>query len=155
MSYQQQYYQANRERIRATRRQWAKDNPQKVKEWKRTKPSPEAAKRRRDRWEARNPTYILWNAAKQRAKRDGLEFSLDRGDIVIPETCPLLGMPIKRGRRGDDQCPSLDRIDNSLGYVPGNVWVISWLANKMKATATKEQLDAFAVNWLKRRRESR
>jgi hypothetical protein len=36
--------------------------------------------------------------------------------------------------------PSLDRIDSSLGYVKGNVWVISWRANHIKTDATLDEL---------------
>jgi hypothetical protein len=95
----------------------------------------------------RNREYILLNAARQRAKRDAIAFSIDLSDVVIPDTCPMLAIPIVRKRSGrgpSDNSPSLDRIDNSKGYVKGNVWVICWLANKMKATATRDQLLTFA-----------
>lgn len=35
---------------------------------------------------------------------------------------------------------TLDRWDNSKGYVPGNVFVISWRANKLKADATLDEV---------------
>lgn len=44
--------------------------------------------------------------------------------------------------------PSLDRIDNRMGYVPGNVWVISWKANRMKSDASMEELRVFCTNML-------
>lgn len=157
-AYHQAYYLSNRERIVAKRRQWAKEHPEAVKHWGRNRKKPNQAKARLAgyAWEQRNPEKILFRSARNRARRDGLEFSITIADIEIPELCPLLELPIqpRRGGRGPmDQSPSLDRIDNKLGYVPGNVWVISWLANKMKATASREQLETFAQNVLNRFRK--
>lgn len=42
---------------------------------------------------------------------------------------------------------SLDRIVPSLGYVPGNVAVISHRANRIKSDATADELRAVA-DWL-------
>lgn len=149
--YQREYYRKNKERIRARNDEWAKENPEKVKEYarktalKRTDVQKQAI---RD-WEVKNPERVLLRVARNRARRDGLEFSLTLEDVVIPEFCPLLGLRIEARRGGHgpkDQSPSLDRLDNQQGYVKGNVWVISWLANKMKATASREQLLTFAGN---------
>ncbi|MHB8563307.1 MAG: hypothetical protein ACYDDA_05035 [Acidiferrobacteraceae bacterium] len=62
-------------------------------------------------------------------------------DIIIPKTCPLLGIALERkpGVQAGST-PSLDRIDSSLGYVKGNVWVISWRANHIKTDASLEEL---------------
>jgi hypothetical protein len=44
----------------------------------------------------------------------------------------------------NDNAPTLDRINNSCGYVPGNVAVISWRANRIKCDATPEELRRIA-----------
>jgi hypothetical protein len=88
--------------------------------------------------------------AKQRARDKGLEFDLTAADVVIPSVCPILGMPLehKKGSPGGaHNSPALDRIDNTKGYVRGNVIVISHLANMMKSSATPEQLLKFA-DWV-------
>lgn len=92
----------------------------------------------------------MYRRAKARASERGLEFNIDPDDVVIPNICPILGTPIyvTTGRSGAfDNSPSLDRIDNALGYVKGNVWVISQLANAMKASANNAQLLKFA-EWI-------
>ena len=79
---------------------------------------------------------------------NGTEFSIDKTDVVIPKTCPILGIDLKHkigSSGGSDNSPALDRIDNSKGYVRGNVQVISHLANMMKSSANVEQLQKFAA----------
>lgn len=89
----------------------------------------------------------MYTAAKKRAKNKGLEFTITREDIVIPEVCPCLGVPIHLKpytREGKATCnpysPSLDRIDNDKGYTPDNVWVVSHFANVIMSSATPKQL---------------
>ena len=70
-------------------------------------------------------------------------------DIVVPTHCPVFGFllstnPIRRR----DNSPSLDRIIPELGYVRGNVMVISLLANMIKSSGTPEQIQAVAT-WLR------
>lgn len=88
--------------------------------------------------------------AKSRAKVRNLDFDLDVTDIIIPEFCPVLGIPLveyRGGSGGKPNSPALDRIDNSKGYVKGNVMVLSHLANCMKSSATNAELHKFA-NWI-------
>lgn len=91
-----------------------------------------------------DPVYMLWNGAKQRAKALGIEFTLTQADIVIPERCPWLDIPLvgarNQGRGPRDNSPTLDRIIPEVGYVRGNIIVISSLANRIKNNATPEQL---------------
>lgn len=72
--------------------------------------------------------------------------------MVVNTHCPYLGIELtniySRGRVWTN--PSIDRIDPELGYIPGNVEVISVLANVMKNSATKEQLITFANSILKK-----
>jgi hypothetical protein len=88
----------------------------------------------------------LLSSAKRRAKDKGIEFSITDEDIVIPEKCPALGLVLRSGQgiTGSDCSPSLDRIDNSKGYIKGNVAIISFRANTLKNSATARELKLIA-----------
>lgn len=105
------------------------------------------------KWMASNLDVVRLNAAKHRAKRDGREFNLTIEDVAIPDFCPILGIKLVpqfgRGSGVLADAPTLDRKDNTKGYIKGNVWTISGLANVMKSSASPEQLRAFA-NWVRK-----
>jgi hypothetical protein len=89
----------------------------------------------------------MWRAAKSRARKKGLDFNIDISDIVIPEICPILEVPFILGTKGNySYTPSLDRIDNSKGYIKGNIMVISQKANSMKNNATWDEIHRFVKN---------
>lgn len=90
-----------------------------------------------------NPLRALLHSAKHRAKKRGLPFSITIDDVVMPTHCPVFGMPlvVAVGRKAfRDDSPTLDRIDNEAGYIPGNVIVVSWKANRIKNDATIDDL---------------
>lgn len=98
-----------------------------------------------------HPAKHLLHGARVRAKRLGLPFSITRDDIVIPVNCPVLGVPLVRnlGNFGPgDYSPTLDRIRPALGYVIGNIEVISHRANSIKRDATADEIEAVA-RWLR------
>ncbi len=85
--------------------------------------------------------YQMVYNAKTRAKKLGIPHDLHYTDLVIPELCPVLGILLSKGVDGrHDGSPSIDRVHNHLGYIKGNVAVISWKANKMKSDMTIGQL---------------
>jgi hypothetical protein len=94
--------------------------------------------------------YIIWYRAKENSLKRGLDFDIEVEDIIIPQYCPLLGVELKYDfiYHTCDDYYSIDRIDSSLGYVKGNIQIISRLANTMKNKSTKEQLITFAKNIL-------
>lgn len=84
----------------------------------------------------------MLDRAKTRAKLKNIELNITRADINIPELCPILGIKIFKGVSiSCDNSPSLDRIDNTKGYIKGNVRVISQRANQLKNEASFEEYE--------------
>lgn len=95
----------------------------------------------------------LLRLAKKRALEKNIEFDVSIDDLSPNEFCPLLGIRINyaaSGRGAVDESPSLDRIDNSKGYVKGNVWIVSWRANRIKSNASIFELEIITRNLRKR-----
>ena len=117
--------------------------------------SPEQKKLRKqeqnDRWKLANWERSLFLVARNNARRMGREFSISQGDIIIPKSCPYLGVELTRELRRENRRynPSLDRIDSSRGYTKDNIQIISIKANSMKSDFTAEQLLVLAHNIIK------
>lgn len=81
---------------------------------------------------------------KGNAKIRNLPCSLTVADIpAIPKHCPVfpwIKLSYAVGVKRHDGSPSLDRIDNDLGYVKGNVRWVSDRANILKSNASDEEL---------------
>lgn len=102
----------------------------------------------RKRWKTDNVVKYLLYPAKNRCKKNGIEFNIKPEDIKSVNVCPLLKIPlvVRVGCGKNYDSPSLDRIDPQKGYVKGNVRVISSLANNIKSYATPEQIKTVAKN---------
>lgn len=93
-----------------------------------------------------NPKLKFLKAAKRRAQLNGFEFNLEIEDIPdTPEICPIALIPIypsSSGKRGPiNNSPTIDRVNQALGYTKGNVRIISRKGNIMKLDMTIEDLE--------------
>ena len=144
----------------AKRREWKKNNPEKVSaSWTEYNARPEV-KERKQQWQEEHKSksvlteeqYLkeMLRHAKDRATKAGLPFNLELEDLVIPEKCPILETPISWRNsirwQHPENVPSIDKIVPDKGYVKGNVCIISMMANTMKQNASIEQLLTFCKN---------
>lgn len=84
--------------------------------------------------------FSRFEIKRQNVKAKGKEFTCTFESLDIPKTCPILGIPLNYFCENyrDDSYPTFDRTDSSLGYIPGNVQIVSWRANRIKNDGTKE-----------------
>lgn len=128
----------DKEVYKAYQKKWAQDNKDKTRKYVKD-------------YLERNPAKKMWKSSIQNAKTRGLDNTITDKDIIIPTHCPYLGIELtsKVEKKNTPSTMSLDRIDNTKGYIPGNIQVISNLANLMKSFATEEQLITFAKSVLR------
>ncbi len=92
-----------------------------------------------DRLKREDVAQYLLLRTRSHAPPRGIEVSLSKEDIFVPDVCPVLGTAWDW--KDTEKVPSLDRIDNGKGYVPENVRVISYRANRLKSDATLEEME--------------
>lgn len=100
---------------------------------------------------ASTPLIYLFQSARQRAKIKGMEFSIGLDDVFMPEECPCCGIPFGKlpNKIPKDDAMSLDRINNDVGYVVGNVAILCWGCNRRKGTSSVRQLRVL-VEWMEK-----
>jgi hypothetical protein len=115
-------------------------------------------------WQKANPLKVqLWDRRRW-AREHGLDFEITLADLeqLWPDdnTCPVCGAGFTR-EHGRETNGSIDRIDNELGYVKGNVHVCCVGCNGRKSDHTvaeladgvaREHWQAWAVAYLARPR---
>lgn len=97
----------------------------------------------------------MWRSARNRARADGLSFTITPEDIraawPVDGKCPALGIRLEPGRGvSQDMSPTLDRLNPEWGYIPGNIAVISYAANRAKGNMRADELEKVAT-WMRGR----
>jgi hypothetical protein len=114
------------ERNREANRRWYEANQDKAKEGCR-------------RWRRENVERAMLGQARNRARRRGQECIIteaDVGALIAAGVCAITGLPFVLEWDGpsvkNPWAPSLDRLDVTRGYVPGNVRAVCWIVNHMR-----------------------
>ena len=96
-----------------------------------------------------------YNALRVNAKKKNVPFEISKEYLAklfeeAPNKCPILGIELKvndyspgaKDNKGDfrNNSYSVDRIVPELGYVEGNLIIVSDLANRIKNNATPDQI---------------
>ncbi len=138
--------QKKKEYWRTPHPEWKKRTGREWMQKKRASLGAEGRREKATREKKADPIGYLLEHAKNRAKQKGLAFDLGRADLEMPERCPVLGIEFRWGTGAmgwrNMASPSLDRIKPQLGYVRGNVLVISNRANHLKSNGTISEFEA-------------
>jgi len=89
--------------------------------------------------------YNLWHRAKTRAKERNIPFNIEISDIRVPKCCPVFYTKFEVNNH--KTCASIDRIIPELGYVKGNIQIISNRANMIKGDASVKDIEK-VYKWL-------
>lgn len=106
------------------------------------------------------PEFFMASSAKMRAKKYRVPFNITAQDIrdiwPLDNLCPIIKMPFslfeidKKGSKRNPMAPSLDRLTPSLGYVVGNIAVISTRANISKSDITDPEIFRRMAQWIEK-----
>lgn len=145
--------------MRAKDKKWAQDNPEtyraanaaSTRSWysRNRDKACEMSRVAQRRMASENPVEYMVRSARTRAKAIGIPFDITSDDVHMPEFCPVLGIRLDNSRRSPssraENLPTLDRVNPSLGYVRGNVAVVSHRANRIKSDASLAEVELIAA----------
>lgn len=96
--------------------------------------------RTRKRQRQRNPLRCILYDLARNAKTRKQDFSITQDDLLpLPTHCPVLGIELDYSGSRSSASASIDRTNSRLGYVPGNVVIMSMRANVLKSDGTQEE----------------
>lgn len=100
-------------------------------------------RKRTKTWIENNPLQYRLSAAKARAKRKQIDFTIDLPLLetlwqVQDKRCYYTGIEMETCNAGNFSI-SIDRKDSSKGYIPSNVVLCTTISNLMKHTLTESE----------------
>lgn len=110
-------------------------------------------------WRAKSKNTVefkcqkMHDGAKARSVRKGIPFDITVEYIkeIFPKDlkCPITGLPFEEGvGKPAPQSASLDKINPELGYIKGNVAVISYRANLIKQKENSSEIIRKVADWM-------
>lgn len=95
-------------------------------------------------WQDDNMLRYRFLSARTRSKKSGLEFSITVETVNqlwedCSGNCYYTGLPMVLERSDNMNSVSLDRLDSSKGYVPGNVVLCRSIVNIMKSDLSEAE----------------
>ena len=145
--YGKKWESANRDLVKLKKKEWYSKNKQRMQDEYESNfaNDPDFNKKK---WSARKETSIRlrYYRVKYNAEQRGIEFNVDLSYFEsLPMTCHYTGVELTIERNRDNTI-SYDRLDNSKGYVPGNIVTCCVNVNEMKRKMTKQEL----IEWCKK-----
>lgn len=138
-----------RSRFRTCGADWIEVNRRKIRHWRNENPEKNLAAS--NHWKSKNRAKFLLLQCHRRAKARGHECAITVEMIetmLAPMTCSATGLSLTWEHSGSSKAnpwaPSIDRIDCSRGYVPGNVRLVCWAFNMMRGDFPDEVVFALA-----------
>jgi len=160
--YNRRYREKNKKKLDEKSKKWREENREKWLEVHRTtRERPEYKERENTRVKKSrrtNPFKFVLQRARYRARELGVNFDLDREYVekIWTGRCPILGTTLQLGQKKGsiplDCLASLDRLDNDIGYIKGNVHFISYRTNNIKTDASFDEFEKI-YNWWKKSKE--
>ena len=137
------------------------DNRRRVKAWVQANPEKRRAQYRRNylatRRNLRRAIGKTLTTTRSACKRRGIEVAIKADDVVAlyeaqNGCCALTGRPLQWGTKGVQRDTlSIDRIDQSRGYVLSNIRLVTYQANFARNRFSDEELLEFCKAVLARR----
>lgn len=114
--------------------------PEQLRQQRYYKKNAAARKAATKKWRHGHPQQWRISTLRARCKKHNLPFNVTVEDLA-GDTCPILDLPLSWDGKVSDNAAWVDRIVPHLGYVKGNVRVISSRANRLKNNATLDELE--------------
>ena len=143
VEYDKKYRQNNKEKKVEYDKKYRQDNKEKIAKYRQD--NKEKIVESLKKYRQNNKEKLIVRRAKTRANKNNVPFDIDEDYIkkIWPKhnICPIFKIKLEQSNlHTGDQSPSLDRIIPKLGYVKGNVQIMSSKANRIKNNATFEEL---------------